>query len=79
MQKEQERECELPGRVDWPLDGSTVLPQTAGQPGMMFRAHICGLEGLRSDNVHRINVKLDGFLYAVSDHLRSLWVPLCWR
>ena len=46
VRKARERESKLPGRVDWRLDGSTVLPpQIAGQPGIMFRARICGKQG----------------------------------
>ena len=70
--KERERECQLPGRVEWPPDGSNILAPAAGQPALMFRTLICGLGGVRDDDTYHLILKLDGALWASMDFVHPV-------
>ena len=64
----REREC-AHARVDWPVDGSVLLPHTiSGQPKTTrFSTHLCGLDGVRDDNLFHLELLFNGTLWVKTD------------
>jgi len=64
----REREC-AHARVDWPVDGSVLLPHTiSGQPNTTrFSTHLCGLDSVRDDNLFHLELFFNGTLWVKTD------------